>query len=63
MNKFEINVNNKQKENEFIKGIYNMFDSIWDCEIEHPVFEDTVGELMEAVIELYKSLHKERIIK
>lgn len=37
----------------FEKMIYGMFDSIWDCEIDHPVFQDTVGELMEAVIQAY----------
>lgn len=37
----------------FEEKIYGMFDSIWDCEIDHPVFQDTVGELMEAVIQAY----------
>ena len=40
---------------EFEKGIHKMFDHIWDCEIEHPIFQDTVGELMSAVIQLYES--------
>ena len=34
-----------------------MFDHIWDCEIDHPVYQDTVGELMEAVIQTYEK-HK-----
>ena len=33
-----------------------MFDHIWDCNIDHPVFEDTVGDLMEAVIQCYRNL-------
>ena len=35
----------------FEKDLHNMFDHIWDCEINHPVFQDTVGDLMEAVLE------------
>ena len=31
-----------------------MFDHIWDCEIDHPVFQDTVGDLMKAVIQAYE---------
>ena len=41
---------------DFEKQIHAMFDHIWDCEIDHPVFQDTVGELMGAVIQCYKSL-------
>ena len=40
---------------EFEKGIHQMFDHIWECEIDHPIFQDTVGELMSAVIQLYES--------
>lgn len=43
---------------EFEKGLHSMFDHIWDCEIEHPIFQDTVGDLMKAVIQLYNSLSK-----
>lgn len=42
--------------NDFEKLIHNMFDSIWDCDINHPAFEDTVGDLMNAVIRCYKNL-------
>lgn len=38
----------------FEKMLHDMFDSIWDCEIDHPLFQDTVGELMKAVIEAHK---------
>ena len=41
---------------EFEKSLHQMFDHIWDCEIEHPIFQDTVGELMSAVIQLYESM-------
>lgn len=37
----------------FANQIHAMFDHIWDCEIEHPVFQDTVGDLMQAVIQAY----------
>lgn len=43
---------------EFEKGLHSMFDHIWDCEIIHPIFQDTVGDLMKAVIQLYNSLSK-----
>lgn len=39
---------------DFAKEIHNMFDHIWDCEIDHPAYQDTVGELMEAVIQAYE---------
>ena len=38
---------------EFEKQLHSMFDHIWDCEIDHPVFHDTVGELMEAVLQAF----------
>lgn len=41
----------------FEKELHAMFDDIWDCEIDHPLFQDTVGELMEAVIQAYEK-HK-----
>ena len=41
---------------DFEKQIHSMFDHIWDCNIDHPVFEDTVGDLMEAVIQCYRNL-------
>ena len=47
------------RHNEFVKGLDGMFDTIYDCEIEHPVFQDTVGEIIDAVIELYDTLHPE----
>lgn len=38
---------------EFSKILHGMFDFLWDCEIEHPIFQDTVGDLMNAVIQAY----------
>lgn len=35
---------------EFENELHNMFGHIWDCEIDHPIFQDTVGDIMEAVI-------------
>lgn len=43
----------ERKTEDFEKGLHDMFDHIWNCEIEHPMFQDTVGELMRAVIQLY----------
>ena len=40
------------------KTIHEMFDHIWDCEVEHPVFQDTVGNLMDAVIQAYNNEQK-----
>lgn len=45
------------RHDEFIKGLDDMFDSIYDCEIDHPYFQETVGELMCEVVELYDKLH------
>lgn len=42
----------------FEQGLHNMFDHIWDCEIEHPIFDDTVGDLMQAVMQLYNNTCK-----
>ncbi len=44
------------RQNDFEKQIHAMFDHIWDCEIDHPVFHDTVGDLMGAVIQCHKGL-------
>lgn len=46
----------------FEKMLHEMFDDIWDCEIDHPLFQDTVGDLMKAVIEAHKKaqLDKEK---
>ena len=38
----------------FEKMLHEMFDNIWDCEIDHPLFQDTVGDLMKAVIQAHK---------
>lgn len=46
---------NKKTSNTFEEDLHKMFSSIWDCEIDHPMFQDTVGELMEAVIQCYKN--------
>ena len=44
------------RQDDFEKQIHAMFDHIWDCEIDHPVFQDTVGDLMGAVIQCHKGL-------
>lgn len=41
--------------NTFEEDLHQMFSSIWDCEIDHLMFQDTVGELMEDVIQCYKN--------
>ena len=45
---------NPMSPEEFEIRLLEMFSSIWDCEIDHPVFQDTVGDLMGGVIQLYK---------
>lgn len=45
----------EQNKTDFEIQIHAMFDHIWDCEIEHPVFQDTVGDLMEAVIQVHNN--------
>lgn len=39
---------------DFEKALHNMFSSIWDCEIDHPLWQETVGEIMTAVIEAHE---------
>lgn len=41
---------------EFEKGLHDMFSTMWDCEIDHPAWQDTVGDLMQAVIQLHESI-------
>ena len=43
---------------EFKDGLLKMFSSIWECEIDHPMFQDTIGELMDDVMQLYKKAVK-----
>ena len=52
-----------QTDKDFEKQIHAMFDHIWDCEIEHPIFQDTVGELMEAVIQAHNNSAQPKIIR
>jgi hypothetical protein len=44
-----------QTDKDFEKQIHAMFDHILDCKIEHPIFQDTVGELMKAVIQAHNN--------
>ena len=53
----------ERKTDNFENGLHDMFDHIWDCEIDHPAFQDTVGELMGAVIQLYKTIEPERKVE
>ena len=48
---------------EFEQKIHGMFDHIWDCEIDHPCFQDTVGELMTAIIQCYELLPSAKPVK
>lgn len=52
-NNLEYNIKRLDMDN-FEKMLHEMFDDIWDCEIDHPLFQDTVGDLMKAVIEAHK---------
>ena len=45
---------------EFKNELLKMFSSIWDCEIDHSIFQDTVGELMSAVMQLYTQAVKRK---
>lgn len=49
------------EQRDFEKQLHDMFDHIWECEIDHPVYQDTVGDLMSAVIQAhYNSTQPER---
>lgn len=50
----------EQNDKPFSEMIHGMFDHIWDCQIDHPVFQDTVGDLMMAVIQCHKTLTEEK---
>ena len=52
-----------QTDKDFEKQIHAMFDHIWDCEIEHPIFQDTVGDLMKAVIQAHNNSAQPEIIR
>lgn len=45
------------------KQLHDMFDHIWDCEIDHPVYQDTVGDLMSAVIQAHYNSAQPEIIR
>lgn len=45
------------KDKSFEQMLHDMFDHIWNYRIEHPIFEDTVGDLMGAVIEAHDHIH------
>jgi len=44
---------------DFEKMLRGMFSSIWDCEIDHPLWQDTVGEIMTAVIQAHEKCMSE----
>lgn len=45
-----------QLDAEFAEAVRAMFADIWDREIDHPKYQDTVGEILEDVIKLYNSV-------
>lgn len=47
----------------FEKQLHDMFDHIWDCKIDHPVYQDTVGDLMSAVIQAHYNSAQPEIIR
>ena len=42
-----------QLDAEFAEAVRAMFANIWDCRIEHQKYKNTVGEILEKVIELH----------
>lgn len=46
----------QKKKKKFIEGLDSMFSSVWDCKIDHPLWEDTIGDFMRAVIQLYDNI-------
>ena len=44
-----------RKNTKFEESIHGMFDHIWDCEIDHPAFQETVGDLMTDVIQAFNN--------
>ena len=46
----------QEKRKKFVEGLDSMFSSVWDCKIDHPLWEDTIGDFMRAVIQLYDNI-------
>lgn len=40
----------------FFNGLWEKFGDVWDCEIDHPKYQDTVGDMMRDVIKIYREL-------
>ena len=51
------------RQDDFEEQLHNMFDHIWDCQIDHPIFDDTVGDLMRAVIQLYNDQEPSQVAR
>lgn len=49
----------RKSRDHFERLLHEMFDHIWDTKIDHPVFDDTVGDLMAAVLEAFDKVQPE----
>ena len=49
--------NDISNRNLFLSKLYLEFNDILDCEILHPMYQDTVREIISRVIEIYDEIH------
>ena len=43
-----------------IEKVAKQFENIWYCEIDHPIYQDTVGEIVKKVIYTMERDHQEQ---
>ena len=49
----------RKSRDHFERLLHDMFDDMWDDEIEHPRYQDTVGDLMAAVLKAFDKVQPE----
>ena len=47
----------------FCNALWEKYGHIWDCEIDHPKYQDTVGDMMRDVINIYRDLPPVKPVK
>lgn len=45
------------KHDEFEKRLIDTFAPIMECDINHPIYQDTVAEIIQGVMQIYDELH------
>lgn len=45
------------KHDEFEKRLVETYAQIMECDINHPIYQDTVAEIIQGVMQIYDELH------